>query len=128
MKQIETVSGAVRQVNAKGTGIKVSGVDDWLNVSQYHPIATMPTLGELVEVQFEHTDRGLWITSLQVIGASAGTVQATDRERIITRLSVLRSAATFCSGRAISNDVKSTDVLAIADAWLKWVEREEVQP
>ena len=31
---------------------------EWLNVSQYHPIATMPTPGELVECQIERTDRG----------------------------------------------------------------------
>ena len=40
-KQLVTLSGAVEQVNAKGTGIKLLG--EWLNLSQYHPINPMPT-------------------------------------------------------------------------------------
>ena len=120
-KQLETVSGAVEQVNAKGSGIKVLG--EWLNVSQYHPISPMPTPGELVNVQFERTDRGAWITSLQIIDVTARELLPIDRQ--IRRMSALRSAAAFCAGKAVSSDVSSKDVLAVVTAFLAWLERDQ---
>jgi hypothetical protein len=39
-------------------------------------------------------------------------------------VSALPSAATFCTGRAVSNEVGSKDVLAIAEAFERWLERE----
>jgi len=118
-KQLETISGAVEQVNSKGTGIRVLG--EWLNVSQYHPIATLPTAGQLVEVQIERTDRGPWINSLKIIGDAPAPPSSSSPDRVSVRLSVLRSAATFAGGYAQSReDVKSSDVLKIADVWLRW--------
>ena len=55
-KNLETVSGAVEQINAKQTGINVNG--EWLNISQYHPIAELPRVGQRVQVEIERTDRG----------------------------------------------------------------------
>jgi len=125
-KQLEVVSGAVTSVNQKKNGIQVQGFEGWLNISQYHPVPVVPTVGELVEVQFEQTDKGAWINSLRIIGGGpASGAPATSRDRTITRLACLKAAAIFCSGRSVSNDVKSSDVLAIAEAWLKWVERED---
>jgi len=63
-KQLESVSGPVEAVNAKG--IKVLG--EWANVSLYHPINPMPTQGELVELQLERTDRGCWINTCKIVG------------------------------------------------------------
>lgn len=41
-------------------------------------------------------------------------------------MSALRSAAIFCGHRAtVVEDVKSSDVLKIAEAWLAWLEQPE---
>ena len=125
-KNLETISGAVEQVNAKGTGIKVLG--EWLNVSQYHPIAIMPTPGELVECQVERTDRGAWITALRIIGASSfsNSPAALGRDHD-SRLAVLSAAANFlglmCQCR---EDVRSEHVLVLADKWLAWIDHKTV--
>lgn len=120
-KQLESVGGAVEQVNAKGTGIRVLG--EWLNISQYHPIAVMPTPGELVEVQVERTDKGPWINSLRIVGGAPAPTPST-RDRAIARMSALRSAAIFCGHRStVHEEVKSSDVLKIAEVWLEWLEQ-----
>jgi hypothetical protein len=64
-KNLETVSGLVEQINAKRTGIKVAG--EWLNISQYHALAELPTPGQHVDVQVEKTDRGAWINAIDVL-------------------------------------------------------------
>jgi len=132
-KNLETVSGLLEQINAKRTGIKVNG--EWLNISQYHAIAELPTPGQRVDVQVEKTERGAWIQSIDVLdggqvhqlpmqqrrgGGGGGRTPAELRE--IRRLAVLKAAAGFGASRA---DVKSADVLAIADRWLAWVEQPE---
>jgi len=93
-KQLVTLSGAVELVNSKGTGIKVLG--EWLNLSQFHPVAIMPTPGELLECQVERTDRGAWITALKTIGAiptsSSPTTPGFDQN---IRLAVLGAAANY---------------------------------
>jgi hypothetical protein len=88
-KQLVTLSGAVEQVNAKGTGIKLLG--EWLNISQYHPINPMPTAGELVEVQVETTDRGQWINSLKILGG--GTAPSAAIPGVDQRLQAITVAA-----------------------------------
>lgn len=120
-KNIETISGAVEQVNAKQTGIKVLG--EWLNVSQYHPIVPMPTPGELVQVQIERSDKGAWINSLQIVGAAAATSSPSTRDYEIRRMAVLKAAATFCGGKALNTEVSTQDVLKVATAFERWVMR-----
>jgi len=130
-KQLETVSGLVEQINAKQTGIKVGG--QWLNISTYHPLAELPQPGQRVDVQVEKTDRGDWIHSVEVLdggqvhqlaipqrrgGGGGGRSAAELRE--IRRLTCLKAAAAFGASRP---DVKSADVLSIADRWLAWVEQ-----
>ena len=97
-KQLETISGAVEQVNTKGTGIKVLG--EWLNTSQYHPIATMPTAGQLVEVQIERTDRGPWINNLKIIGDTPG-LSSSRPDRVSVRLAVLHTQTTGAQMRGV---------------------------
>jgi hypothetical protein len=129
---LDTVSGLVEQINAKRTGIKVAG--EWLNISAYHPLSEIPTPGQRVDVQVEKTDRGAWINGLDFLdggevhqlampqqrrgGGGGGPSPAELRE--IRRLTVLKAAAAFGASRP---DVKSSDVLAIADRWLTWVEQ-----
>src|SRR4029077_19539998 len=105
-KILETVSGLVEQINARQTGVKVAG--QWLNISQYHPLADLPTPGQRVDVQVEKTDRGAWIAGLEVLdggqihplpvpqrrgGGGGGRSPAELRE--IRRMAVLKAAAAF---------------------------------
>jgi hypothetical protein len=60
-----------------------------------------------------------FIHSLEVIEAapqSQGTVS--NRDERITRLAVLKVAAAFGAARP---ECKSSDVLAIAERWLAWI-------
>jgi hypothetical protein len=53
----------------------------------------------------------------QVAGAAAGLCDRTS-----VRLSVLTAAAAFAAGKAVAGiDIKSADVLKIAEAWERWV-------
>src|ERR1700687_4053198 len=130
-KQIETVSGLVEQINSKGNGIKVAG--EWLNVSMYHPLAELPKPGQRVNVQVERTDRGAWIDSAEVLDGgtihpltqpsrSGGGGRSPAELREIRRLTALKAAAAFGASRP---DMKSADVLAIADRWVVWIEQPE---
>jgi len=119
-KQLETISGAVEQINSKGTGIKVLG--EWLNVSQYHTITPMPVSGQVVGAHVELTDKGPWSNSLRLIGAAApSSTTSPSRDREIRRLACLKAAATFCGGKALNTDVKTADVLKVAEAFERWI-------
>jgi hypothetical protein len=117
----EHVDGVVATANARG--VKLVGEDEYRNFSKWvaEPIAP-PSRGARVRLGL---DASGFVRELQVLDQPTGAAAApSDRERIITRLSLLRSAATFCGGYAQAReDVKSSDVLAIAEAWLKWVEQ-----
>jgi hypothetical protein len=102
-KQLVTLSGAVEQVNAKGTGIKLLG--EWLNVSQYHPINPMPTPGELVEVQVEQTDRGPWINSLRILGG--GPAGETSRPSTARDVEIRRQVAAKVAGQLLAAAIQS---------------------
>src|SRR5690349_18844431 len=133
VSNLEPVAGLVERVNPRG--IKLLGAPDWLNISQYHPLAQLPIAGQRVDAQVQRTDRGAWINSLEVL--DGGQVHDLPRQprrgaggrspaelREIRRLTVLKAAAAFGASRP---DVKSGDVLSIADRWLAWVERSEGQ-
>jgi hypothetical protein len=131
-QNLEAVSGLVEQINAKGTGIKVAG--EWLNVSAYHAIAELPELGQRVDVQVERTDRGVWIQSVEILDGGqihqlpqaprrgGGGGRSLAEQRDIRRLSVLKAAAAFCAARP---EVKSSEVVQLADRWLAWFEQPE---
>jgi hypothetical protein len=105
----------------KGTGIEV--LDERLNTFQYHTFATMPVAGQLIVVQIERTARGAWINSLRIMGNAPAAPISSRRERI-TGLSAWRSAATFAGGYAQSReDVKSSNILKVAESWLQWFEQ-----
>ena len=122
---LETVSGTVEQINNKQTGIKVGG--EWLNISQYHPLAELPRVGQRVQVDVERSDLGAWITRLRGLdgGQPSGSPTAPSRDREIRRLACLKAAAQFGAGKCVAGvDVKSTDVLKIAEAFERWVNGE----
>ncbi|MBV9322858.1 MAG: hypothetical protein JO352_03600 [Chloroflexi bacterium] len=122
-KQLETISGTVEQVNAKGTGIKVAG--EWLNVSNYHPVAEMPTPGELVECTIERSDRGAWINSLRIIGAAPAPVLSTTRDTEIRRQVAIKTAAQLVGAFAqMHEEVRVEHVFPLADKILAWLEQQ----
>jgi len=107
--QTEEVEGVVEGVNA--TGLKIGGA--WVNVSRFHPVE-LPESGTHVRLKI---DTKGYIVALEQLSRPAVVSARDDR---ITRLAVLKAAASFAADRT---DIKSADVLKIADAWLKWVDQ-----
>ena len=125
-KQLEFISGAVASVNSKKTGIKVQGCDEWLNVSQYHPVPVIPSVGELVEVTFERTDRGGWLTSLTILQTETpGSPSSLGRDAQIRRQVAMKTAAQLVGAFAQTHEeVKVEHVFQLADRVLEWLEKE----
>jgi hypothetical protein len=113
-----TITGEVEAANERG--IRVAGT--WYNVSRFHPVA-LPMRGVAVVLEVQD---GRWLERCDVLDAqdahsapqSAPTLRSV-RETTITRLAVLKAAAAFAASRP---EAKSSDVPAVADAWLRWVE------
>jgi len=112
----QQVEGVVEATNR--TGLKIGGA--WVNVSQFHSVE-LPEAGAHVRLS---VDAKGFIRELEVLDSklseplkSAGVV-STERDERITRLAVLKAAAAFGASRP---DVKSSEVLMIADKWLAWV-------
>lgn len=103
------VEGRVEAVN--DTGIKLKG--NWLNRSRYGEPIALPDAGATVRAD---VDGKGYIKTLEILDqpAAAGT-----RDQRIARLAVLKAAASFAAPR---QDIKSSDVLRIADLWIAWVE------
>jgi hypothetical protein len=110
----QQVEGVVEATNR--TGLKIGGA--WVNVSQFHPVET-PDVG--AHVRLDVDSKG-YIRELEVLGSSAAQSPAllSDRDERIARLAVLKAAAAFGASRP---DMKSADVLTLAERWLAWVER-----
>jgi len=106
--QTEEVEGVVESVNT--TGLKIGGA--WLNVSRFHPVE-LPEAGAHVRLKID--SKG-YIVQLSSSAETPAVVSARDDR--ITRLAVLKAAAQFAADRA---DIRSADVLRIADLWLKWI-------
>jgi hypothetical protein len=106
--QTEDVEGVVESVNA--TGLKIGGA--WVNVSRFHPV-DLPETGAHVRLKID--SKG-YIVQLSSSAETPAVVSARDDR--ITRLAVLKAAAQFAADRA---DIRSADVLRIADSWLKWI-------
>ena len=106
--QTEDVEGVVESVNA--TGIKIGGA--WVNVSRFRPV-DLPDAGAHVRLK---VDSKGYIVDLEVLNHTAVT-PSLSRNETITKLAVLKAAAEFGASR----DIKSSDVLKIADLWLAWV-------
>ena len=103
-----TLEGTVEARNDRG--IKVNG--EWTTVSKYRPVA-LPDVGTRVRAE---VDPKGFLTSIDVLDAGASS---STREQTIARLTVLKAAARFAADR---QDIKSADVLRIAELWLAWVD------
>jgi len=114
----ETLSGAVVAVNDKG--LRLEGRDGWLNYSKWAEGLVPPARGAHVVVTL---DKAGFVRTLAPAGATDPRQTATaGRETAITRLAVLKAAAEFCAARP---ELKSADLLALAERMEAWVRREE---
>lgn len=120
-----TITGRVVCVNPKG--FKLEGHDDWLNWSRYATSPVAPEKGETITVVVDkqgfvrHVEgsvatNGHAPARIDAQGRSGGT----DKDRTITRLACLKAAADFASSR---HDLKSGEVLRIAESFERWVNR-----
>jgi hypothetical protein len=119
-----TAVGRVVAVNDKG--LKFEGADVWANYSKFAVGIVAPAKGDVVRVTF---DRGGFIRAVTPTdGSDASPARSvahnatSARETTITRLAVLKAAAEFGASRP---ELKSGDVLRIADAWVTWVNAPE---
>jgi hypothetical protein len=105
------LEGVVEARNERG--IRLDG--EWRNVSRFKPL-DLPEVG--THVRAEVDGKG-FLKSVELLDeeVAARSVARDDR---ITRLAVLKAAAHF----GHQKDIKSADVLRIADSWLEWVQRE----
>jgi hypothetical protein len=112
----DQVEGIVEGRNERG--IRVGG--EWRNLSKFHPL-DLP--GQGARVRLELDGKG-FIRTLQVLDA-APVASPSMRDRTITRLSVLKTAAAFLGQMAqVHEGVKSDHVIPLAERWLAWVEQE----
>lgn len=106
-----TVEGTVEAVNPKG--IKLDG--DWINLSKFRTLE-LPDQGARVRAEVDA--RG-YLCSVEVI--EPAETPAVSRNETITRLAVLKAAAQFGASRP---ELKSSEILMIADKWLAWVQHD----
>jgi hypothetical protein len=104
-----TLEGVVESTNERG--VCINGA--WANLSRFRRVE-LPPLGTRVRLSLD--PKG-FLTAVQVLDQPAAAAQPTRDERI-TRLAVLKAAAAFGASRP---DLKSSEVLAIADRWLQWI-------
>ena len=109
-----TLEGAVEARNERG--IKLNG--EWVNRSNFGKPVELPEVGARIRAE---VDAKGFLKSIEVLDARVAAATST-RERTIARLAVLKAAANFAAART---DIKSSDVLRIADLWLAWIETEE---
>lgn len=103
------IEGVVESRNEHG--IRIEG--DWFNVSKFRPLE-LPPQGSTVRIAVDQKGFLSAVTVLdQVESATASLSQPSPR------LAVLQAAAVFGASRP---DLKSSDVLRIAESWLAWVE------
>jgi hypothetical protein len=124
---VEPIRGVVCTANARG--VQLIGSDAWLNFSKFAKGLEPPAVGEAVELTLDGQG---FIRRVEILDSAepatppdrehpglsaAGTP---DRSQTITRLACLKAAAGFGASRP---DLKSADVLRIAEAWEGWVTR-----
>ncbi len=116
----DVVEGVVEARNANGIRVQ----DTWGQVSKFKPV-DLPDRGARVRLELD--PKG-FIKSLQVLdGAPASTGStSSNRDSTITRLSVLKTAASFLGAMAqVHEGVKSDHVIPLAERWLAWVDQSE---
>ena len=125
-----TFTGRVASVNERG--LRLDGHESWFNVSKFAAGVVLPERGAMVTVSVD--GKGFLRACLPadgaaptpaplpVAGGSSDGGAARDRDRTITRLAVLKAAAELAASRP---QLKSGDVLLIAESWERWVLRSD---
>jgi hypothetical protein len=108
-----TLEGVVEARN--DSGIRLDG--EWVNRSKFHPV-DLPPAGARVRAE---VDAKGYLKSVDVL-EDCDSQPVTARDECSTRLAVLQAAAHFAATRA---DIRSSDVLRIAESWLGWIDRED---
>ena len=108
------IVGTVEQVNDKG--VKVGGA--WRNYSRFAADMVPPTRGQRVTVQLD--GQGFVRAIETAEGVSTVVEDGPSKDTTITRLAILKAAAAFGASRP---DLKSSDVLRIAESWEAWTTR-----
>lgn len=112
----QLVTGTVASVNPKG--LKLDGGADWLNFSKFAPDLVPPMRGQVVTLTL---DRQGFVRAVRPSdGSEAVPSTRAARGATITRLAVLKAAAEFAAARP---QLKSGEVLKIAQSWERWVNR-----
>ncbi len=110
----DQVEGLVEARNERG--IRVAG--EWRNLSKFRPLEVP---GQGAHVRLELDGKG-FIRTLQVLDEAPSASSPSDRDSTITRLSVLKTAASFLGAMAqVHEEVRSDHVLVLAEKWLAWV-------
>ncbi len=102
-----TFEGTVEARNERG--IKVRG--EWCNVSKFNVIHELPEVGDQVLVD---VDGKGFLKGWNLLEEPSTPTNSRNTDR----LEVLKAAAHFAAART---DIKSADVLTIAERWLAWV-------
>jgi hypothetical protein len=103
----EVIEGTVERVNERG--VRLNGA--WYNLSQFR---TVPLPQQGARVRLSVDTKGFILDSTPLDETATPDVLS-DRD---LRLSVLEAAVRFAASRP---DMKSADVLTLADRWLEWV-------
>jgi len=108
--------GLVAAVNPNG--MKLEGRDGWVNFSKFAPGLTPPQRGQRVAVQLDGQGFVRGIEAADAVLPIGNT--GPSKDQTITRLACLKAAAEFGASRP---DIKSGDVLRIAESWEVWITR-----
>jgi len=114
----ETIPGVVAAVNDKG--LRLEGRDGWLNYSKWAEGLVPPARGAHVVVTLDKA--GFVRTLAPAVATDPHHSPTGGRETAITRLAVLRTAATFCAARP---ELRTADLFALAERMEAWVTREK---
>jgi hypothetical protein len=120
----QTVAGTIAAANERG--VRLLGEQEWRNWSRWaDKPAEAPAPGQRVRLGLDASGYIRELHPLDDAPTAPASSAPTARDREIRRLACLTAAAAFCAGKCVAGiDVKSTDVLAIAEAWERWVEQE----
>jgi CHAD domain-containing protein len=110
----EVIDGVVAARNDRGVRIG----EEWFNLSQFGPKLELPEAGAHVRLK---VDAKGYIRDLDVLSDQDEPVEIVLPEPTAIRLQVLQAAAAFSARR---EEIKSADVLRIAESWIKWVEEQ----
>jgi len=125
---METIRGTVQRSSA--SGVLLEERSSWLTYSKFAKPGAIPTLegGDKVELSIDSKGfiRSAVITNmpeakedLEPPGPTASGWRPT-RDTVSTRALILKAAAQFGASRP---ELKSADVLAVAESWESWVYR-----